>query len=120
LRELTMNTTSLIAPAVLDPDVRIVEHVNGQPVPLPTADTDRWRRGRAVANWMRDSALSVASVLLVLAVAGAGWSASFLSLHTFAMVHMGLTERQAWLVPATFDGAALGLSLLAFRAATFG
>ena len=115
-----MSTTSLIASPVPAPDVRVIEHVNGQPVPLPTPDADRWRRVRAVADWMRDSALSVASVLLVLAVAAAGWSASFLSLHTFAMVHMALTERQAWLVPATFDGAAFGLSLLAFRAATFG
>lgn len=74
---------------------------------------------RATA-WLRDSALSVTAVLLVLATAAAGWSASFISLHAFATSHMALSNGAAWLVPGTFDGAALGLSLLAFRAATFG
>lgn len=72
------------------------------------------------AAWLRDSALSSAAVLLVLLVAASGWSASFLSLHQFALGHMSLTSGQAWLVPGTFDGAAFGLSLLAFRAATYG
>src|SRR5436309_16096309 len=70
--------------------------------------------------WLRDGALSVTAVLLVLATAASGWSASFISLHEFAMAHMTLGYGAAWLVPGTFDGAALGLSLLAFRAATFG
>lgn len=74
---------------------------------------------QAVA-WLRDGALSATAVLLVLATAASGWSASFISLHEFAMAHMGLGSSAAWLVPGTFDGAALGLSLLAFRAATFG
>ena len=115
-----MKTAFRRAPSVAAPDVRIIEHANGQAMPLPIPDADRWRRGRAVANWLRDSALSVAAIVLVLAVAASGWSASFLSLHTFAIVHMGLTERQAWFVPGTFDGAAFGLSLLAFRAAMHG
>jgi hypothetical protein len=73
-----------------------------------------------VIAWLRDGSLSVTAVLLVLATATAGWSASFISLHQFAMTHMTLGYGAAWLVPGTFDGAALGLSLLAFRAATFG
>lgn len=72
------------------------------------------------AAWLRDSALSVIAVLLVLAVATSGWSASFIALHGFAMLHMGFGDAAAWLVPGTFDGAAFGLSLLAFRAATYG
>ena len=78
---------------------------------------DRIQRATA---WLRDSALSVTAVLLVLATAASGWSASFISLHEFATAHMALSPGAAWLVPGTFDGAALGLSLLAFRAATFG
>src|SRR5438445_13774705 len=77
-------------------------------------------RLQQAAAWIRDSALSVTAVLLVLATAASGWSASFISLHEFAMAHMTLSSGAAWLVPGTFDGAALGLSLLAFRAATFG
>jgi hypothetical protein len=69
---------------------------------------------------LRDSGLATLAMVLVVGVAVAGWSASFISLHQFAMAHMGLSKRPAWLVPSTFDGAALGLSLLSFRAAIFG
>lgn len=69
---------------------------------------------------LRDNGLATLAMVLVVAVAVAGWSASFISLHGFAMAHMGLTARAAWLVPSTFDGAALGLSLLSFRAAIYG
>jgi hypothetical protein len=87
---------------------------NATPADPPAGGAQR------AAAWLRDSALSVAAVLLVLAVAASGWSASFLSLHQFATLHMALTSAQAWFVPGTFDGAALSLSLLAFRAATYG
>jgi hypothetical protein len=69
---------------------------------------------------LRDNGLATFAMVLVVGVAVAGWSASFISLHEFAQHHMNLTERTAWLVPSTFDGAALGLSLLAFRAAIYG
>lgn len=69
---------------------------------------------------LRDNGLATLAMVLVVAVAVAGWSASFISLHGFARDHMVLTDRAAWLVPSTFDGAALGLSLLAFRAAIYG
>lgn len=69
---------------------------------------------------IRDSGLATLAMVLVVGVAVAGWSASFISLHDFANAHMGLTDRPAWLVPSTFDGAALGLSMLSFRAAIFG
>nr|WP_263053485.1 DUF2637 domain-containing protein [Catenulispora acidiphila] len=59
-------------------------------------------------------------MILVVAVAVAGWAASFIALHAFAQQHMDLSERAAWLVPSTFDGAALALSLLSFRAAIYG
>lgn len=69
---------------------------------------------------IRDNGLATAAMFLVVAVAVAGWAASFIALHAFAREHIGLTERAAWLVPATFDGAALSLSLLSFRAAIYG
>jgi uncharacterized protein DUF2637 len=69
---------------------------------------------------IRDNGLATAAMVLVIGVAVAGWSASFISLHDFAMAHMGLKKDPAWLVPSTFDGAALGLSLLSFRAAIYG
>lgn len=69
---------------------------------------------------LRDNGLATLAMVLVVGVAVAGWSASFISLHDFAVAHMGLSKRPAWLVPSTFDGAALGLSLLSFRAAIFG
>ncbi len=69
---------------------------------------------------LRDNGLATMAMVLVVAVSVSGWSASFISLHGFAVTHMTLTERAAWLVPATFDGAALGLSLLSFRAAIYG
>ncbi|WP_297826530.1 DUF2637 domain-containing protein [Mycobacterium sp.] len=69
---------------------------------------------------LRDNGLATFAMFLVVAVAVAGWAASFIALHAFAQQHMGLTERAAWLVPSTFDGAALALSLLSFRAAIYG
>lgn len=69
---------------------------------------------------LRDNGLASLAMVLVVAVAVAGWAASFIALHAFAQEHIGLTERAAWLVPSTFDGAALALSLLSFRAAIYG
>lgn len=69
---------------------------------------------------LRDNGLATLAMFLVVAVAVAGWAASFIALHAFAQQHMGLGERPAWLVPSTFDGAALALSLLSFRAAIYG
>lgn len=69
---------------------------------------------------LRDNGLATLAMVLVVAVAVAGWAASFIALHAFAQQHIGLSERSAWLVPSTFDGAALALSLLSFRAAIYG
>lgn len=69
---------------------------------------------------LRDNGLATTAMFLVVAVAVAGWSASFIALHAFAQQHIGLSERAAWLVPSTFDGAALALSMLSFRAAIYG
>ena len=47
--------------------------------------------------WLRDGALSLTAVLLVLATAASGWSASFISLHEFATAHMTLSSGAATL-----------------------
>lgn len=83
-----------------------------------TAETSTPRVG--LLHWTRDSGLSALSVALLLGVAGAGWTGSFIGLHGYAMEHMQLSEREAWLVPLAFDGAAFGLSIAAARAASYG
>jgi len=75
---------------------------------------------RGAALWCRDSGLAILGFALVLFVAISGWSASFLGLHEFAVMHMGLTPSQAWLVPGTLDGAPAGLSLVIMRAGVNG
>jgi hypothetical protein len=80
----------------------------------------RTDRARAVGLWLRDTGLGVTGYVLVAVVAVAGWSASFVGLHTFAVEHMALSDTAAWLVPTTFDGAALGLTVSVARAAMHG
>lgn len=89
------------------------------------SETEQDRRGaldrlREVALWIRDSSLGVAGFTILLGVAVAGWTVSFIGLHTFAMQHMSLSYRAAWLVPVTFDGAPGGLTLVVMRAASHG
>jgi hypothetical protein len=88
----------------------------GIDVPEPHATTTAADRLRAVGNWARDTGLGITGFVVVLIVALAGWTASFIGLHNFGMNHMGLNADTAWLVPITFDGAAAGLSLVVFRA----
>jgi hypothetical protein len=86
-----------------------------------TTDTNTAAAPARFRDALRDNGLSTLAMVLVVGVAVAGWSASFISLHDFALAHMGFrTSKPAWLVPSTFDGAALGLSLLSFRAAIYG
>lgn len=84
------------------------------PQPPPTG------RAATVGHWLRDTGLGITGFILVLIVALAGWTASFIGLHDFGMRHMSLGSDAAWLVPVTFDGAALGLSLVVFRASING
>lgn len=77
-------------------------------------------RVAAVGHWARDTGLGITGFVLVLIVALAGWTASFIGLHDFGVKHMGLEADTAWLVPVTFDGAAAGLSLVVFRASING
>lgn len=90
-----------------------------QPTPntAPATGAARWR---AIGHWLRDTGLGITGFLIVLAVALAGWTASFIGLHQFGVGHMDFTDTEGWLVPITFDGAAGGLSLVVFRASTNG
>lgn len=87
------------------------------PKPAPARPADWWR---TVGHWLRDTGLGLFGFALVLTVAGAGWSASFLGLHDFGQHHMGLSGQTAWLVPITFDGAPAGLSIVVARASIHG
>lgn len=53
-------------------------------------------------------------VLLVI-VAIVAWSLSARHLHAWAMKDLKETDGPAWLVPATFDLAPLGISLVVYR-----
>jgi hypothetical protein len=77
-------------------------------------------RLREVALWIRDSSLGTLGFVIVATVAFAGWTVSFIGLHTFAMQHMQLSWATAWLVPVTYDGAPAGLTLVVMRAASHG
>ena len=77
-------------------------------------------RIREAALWIRDSSLGTLGFIIVAGVAFAGWTVSFIGLHTFATQHMSLTWTEAWLVPATYDGAPAGLTLIVMRAASHG
>ncbi|MHA6764716.1 DUF2637 domain-containing protein [Streptacidiphilus sp. PAMC 29251] len=77
-------------------------------------------RIRGAALWLRDTGLGGFGFALVLVVALAGWSASFIGLHAFGAGHMSLSQRAAWLVPMTFDGAPAGLSIVVMRAGIHG
>lgn len=62
------------------------------------------------------------TVLAFVALAAvAGWAASFVGLHGFALGTMvGYTSITGWLVPGSFDGAAFACSVLVYRASIYG
>jgi hypothetical protein len=104
-------------PAHSEPEAPAGPPTTHQAAPAPRAFADR---ARAAGHWTRDTGLGITGFVLVLIVALAGWTASFIGLHAFGMDHMGLDQDTAWLVPITFDGAAAGLSLVVFRASING
>lgn len=61
------------------------------------------------------------SLIPTAAAAVAGWSASFIGLHGFAVRQMsGFTADTAWLVPGAFDLSAFGSTVLVYRASING
>lgn len=83
----------------------------------------------AVSPWERhpgpgdrgSRSLSVAALMFVAAAAVMGWGASFVGLHEYGMQSMaGFTYWSAWLVPATFDGAAFACTLMTYRSSING
>lgn len=65
--------------------------------------------------------LSIAALLFVALAAIMGWGASFVGLHEYGMQSMaGFTYWTAWLVPATFDGAAFACTLMTYRSSING
>lgn len=61
------------------------------------------------------------SLIPTAAAAVAGWSASFIGLHGFAVKQMsGFTADTAWLVPGAFDLSAFGSTVLVYRASING
>lgn len=82
---------------------------------------ERWyRRAAATGLWVRDTGLGMVGVAILIVVAVAGWSGSSLGLARYAAEHMGFEGWTQWLTPVSFDGASVGLSFAAFRAAING
>lgn len=78
------------------------------------------RRAQAAGLWLRDVGLGASGYVLLVVVVTAGFAASFLGLHDFGVRRMGFSDHQAWLVPIAIDGADIGLSVVALRAAMNG
>jgi hypothetical protein len=71
----------------------------------------------------RLSGIRLARLVLgfVALAAVAGWAASFVGLHGFALDPMhGYTDVTAWLVPGSFDGSAFACSVLVYRSSIYG
>ncbi len=65
--------------------------------------------------------LSRAALGFVALAALMGWGASFVGLHAYGQDQMvGFSYWTAWLIPATFDGAAFGATLITYRASIYG
>lgn len=76
-----------------------------------------------IADRLKLSSARLARFVLafVALAAVAGWSASFVGLHGFALDPMrGYSNTAAWLVPGSFDGAAFSCSVLVYRASIHG
>lgn len=85
-----------------------------------TAERTTLQRFGDIARWLQEGGLGLLGIAIAMGCAGSGWYDSFIGLHKFAMDHMGLSSRDAWFVPITFDGGALGLMLVVARAAMHG
>ncbi|QGK69159.1 DUF2637 domain-containing protein [Allosaccharopolyspora coralli] len=65
--------------------------------------------------------LAPVSLLIVAFAAVMGWAASFVGLHAYGQHAMaGFGFWTAWLLPATFDGAAFACTLMTYRSAIHG
>lgn len=95
--------------------------------PIATSANDAFQAGHAPsapgdATVDRGSrSLSIAALFFVAMAAVMGWGASFVGLHEYGMQSMaGFTNVTAWLVPATFDGAAFACTLMTYRSSING
>ena len=69
-----------------------------------------------VRQWLNPTALGFVALAALM-----GWSASFVGLHAYAVTDMtGFNVGTGWFVPATFDGAAFGCTLITYRASING
>lgn len=65
--------------------------------------------------------LAPVSLVIVALAAVMGWAASFVGLHDYGHTDMaGFNVWTAWLLPATFDGAAFACTLMTYRASIHG
>lgn len=76
----------------------------------------RGTEGGGVHRWLAPVSLAVVALAALM-----GWGASFVGLHDYAQHAMsGYTALTAWLLPATYDGAAFACTLMTYRASIYG
>src|SRR5690606_29081609 len=87
----------------------------GRRAGMSTSEDEALRSTRA-HRW-----LPTVSLVIVAPAAVMGWGASFVGLHDYAQhVMTGFNWDTAWLIPATFDGAAFACTLMTYRASIAG
>lgn len=85
------------------------------------SETAENSKARKATDDKASRSLSIAALLFVALAAIMGWGASFVGLHEYGMQSMaGFTYWTAWLVPATFDGAAFACTLMTYRSSING
>ena len=80
------------------------------------SDQQSTSTGKSRGLWLSRAALGFVALAAVM-----GWGASFVGLHAYGQDQMvGFSYWSAWLIPATFDGAAFGATLITYRASIHG
>ncbi|CAM06329.1 uncharacterized protein DUF2637 [Saccharopolyspora erythraea NRRL 2338] len=78
--------------------------------------SDQQNTSKSKGLWLSRAALGFVAMAAVM-----GWGASFVGLHAYGQDQMvGFSYWSAWLIPATFDGAAFGATLITYRASIHG
>ncbi|GAA2815367.1 DUF2637 domain-containing protein [Saccharopolyspora taberi] len=78
--------------------------------------SDQQSTSKSRGLWLSRAALGFVALAAVM-----GWGASFVGLHAYGQDQMvGFSYWSAWLIPATFDGAAFGATLITYRASIHG
>ncbi|QGK71206.1 DUF2637 domain-containing protein [Allosaccharopolyspora coralli] len=83
---------------------------------MDTAQNDEDVKPSRAHRWLAPTSLVIVALAAVM-----GWAASFVGLHAYGQHAMaGFGFWSAWLLPATFDGAAFACTLMTYRSSLHG